>query len=140
MSIVHRSPLAYKVIGCAMAVHDELGPGLTEAPYGRGFKYELSAAGLSYRSEVMIPIVYKGTPLDCGYRADFIVENEILIEIKSVEHLLPVHSAQIMAYQKLTRVPHALLFNFNVTRLKNGMKSFLLRDGKPQLEENEGLG
>ena len=134
MSNVQRSPLAYQVIGSAMEVHTHLGPGLLELPYCRGFAQELRARGLSYRSEAMIPVVYKGVDLDCGYRADFIVENELLVEIKSVEHLSPVHFAQVMNYLKLVKVRQALLFNFNVTLLKNGMTSFLYRDGRVDVE------
>ena len=120
-----------------MDVHTELGPGLMESPYGRAFAHELHARGLSYQSEVAIPVMYKGVKLHCDFRADFIVENELLIEIKSVEHLLPVHSAQVMTYLKLTKVRQALLFNFNVDRLKHGMKSFLFKEGKVFREEPE---
>jgi GxxExxY protein len=122
-----------------MEVHTELGPGLMESAYGRGLAHELNACGLSFESELMIPIVYKGVPLDCGYRADFVIERELLVEIKSVEHLLPVHSAQVMTYLKLTKVPQALLFNFTVDRLKHGMKSFLYKEGRVFREELEEL-
>ena len=125
---IERSALSGKVIGCAIEVHRELGPGLMEMPYRRCLARELRAAGLSFQGEVIVPLLYKGERVECGYRADFVVENELLIEIKSVDRLLPIHSAQVMTYLKLTRVRQALLFNFNVERLKDGMKSFLFRD------------
>ncbi len=128
MAIVYRSQLAQRVIGCAIEVHTQLGPGLMESTYRRCLAHELTVSGLSHRSEVIIPIVYKGVQLDCGYRADFLVENALLLEIKSVDHLLPVHLAQTMTYLKLARTQQALLLNFNVARLKEGMKSFLFRE------------
>ena len=117
-----------------MEVHTHLGPGLLEHTYCRGLAYELSARGLSFKTEVAIPTMYKGVDLECDYRADFIVEEQLLLEIKSVESLLPVHSAQAITYLKLTKLPQVLLFNFNVSQLKKGMKSFLYRDGAVQVE------
>jgi GxxExxY protein len=125
MTFVQRGALSQVVIGCAIEVHTQLGPGLMESTYARCLGYELAAAGLKHRSEVLIPIIYKGAYLDAGYRADFLIEETLLVELKSVEHLLPVHLAQTMTYLKLSKVQQALLFNFNVPRLKDGMKSFL---------------
>jgi GxxExxY protein len=122
---VHRSQLAHTVIGCALEVHRHLGPGLMESTYCRCLIHELTLSGLSFRSELLIPVVYKGVRLDCGYRADLLVEGVLLLEIKSVDHLLPVHLAQIMTYGKLAKVGQALLLNFNVVQLKDGLKSFL---------------
>src|SRR5260221_5422407 len=138
MAIVYRSQVAQRVIGCAIEVHTQLGPGLIESTYHRCLARELTVSGLSYRSEVVIPISYKGVQLDCGYRVDFLVEDVLLLEIKSVDHLLPVHLAQTMTYLKLARVQQALLLNFNVARLKEGIKSFLFKE--KECEMNLDLG
>src|SRR5262245_51769197 len=84
MPTVHRSPLAYKVVGCAMEVHTQLGPGLLESSYTRCLEHELAAAGLSFKTEVQVPLLYKGLQIDCGYRADFLIENALLLELKSL--------------------------------------------------------
>ena len=87
--------------------------------------HELAADRIQARTEVPIPILYKGQALDCGFRADVIVENELLLELKAVERLLPVHDAQILTYLKLTGLRIGLLFNFNATPLKNGLRRFV---------------
>lgn len=127
MTIVQRSALAEKVIGCAIEVHRVLGPGLMESTYCRCLAHEMSVAQLSYEVEVALPIPYKTERIQAGYRADFLVNGELIVEVKSVDRLLPIHSAQVMTYLKLSRAQQALLFNFNVIRLKDGLKSFLLR-------------
>ena len=106
-----------KVIGCAIDVHRVLGPGLLESAYKPCLAYELQHRGVKTRSRVTIPLNYKGVQLECGYRADVIVEDAVLLEIKSVETLLPIHEAQLLSYLRLTNLPVGLLINFNVKLL-----------------------
>jgi GxxExxY protein len=120
------SPLVRKVIGCAMAAHDELGSGLFESAYKECCSYEFTLAGIPFRREVPIPLIYKGNRLPCVYRADFVVDDVLLLEVKSVERLVPIHDAQVLTYLKLLNVTQGLLLNFNVKHLKNGIKSLLL--------------
>lgn len=121
--LVYRSPIAEKVIGCAIEVHRAVGPGLLESAYERCLAKELTERGLRYSTQVPVPLVYKGVDLECGYRLDFVVENEVVVEVKSVEQVLPVHKAQLLTYLRLTQLPQGLLFNFNVTLLKTGICS-----------------
>src|ERR1041385_7753170 len=102
--VLVRSPLVQSVIRCAMDVHSELGPGLLESPYRDAFRFELSASGIRYRSEVMLPVRYKDVELNTGFRADFVIEEELLVEFKSVSELLPIHSAQVIIYLKLSKL------------------------------------
>jgi GxxExxY protein len=110
------------IIGAAIAVHRELGPGLLESVYEKCLALELTKTGLQVCSQKEIPLTYKGLALESGFRADLIVENRVLIELKSVDQLLPVHTAQVLTYLKLTGLRTALLINFNVQLLKNGIK------------------
>ena len=126
-------PLAQAVIGAAMDVHRELGPGLLESTYGRCMGFELASRDLSYKTEVQIPVLYKGVRIDCSYRADLLVGDWLLVEVKSVEKLLPIHSAQAMTYLKLSGARQILIFNFNVTKLTDGIKSLLSPLGVPPL-------
>jgi GxxExxY protein len=124
-------PLAATVIGCAIEVHRELGPGLLESTYSRCVSYELMANDVAFRTEVQMPVRYKGVQIDCGYRVDFVVEDWLLVEIKSVERLLPIHAAQALTYLKLSGARQILIINFNMTRLADGVKSFLSPLGVP---------
>ncbi len=124
--VLQTSPLVHSVLGSAIAVHRALGPGLLESVYRRCLVYELDLAQLRVASEVPLPVEYRGVRLDGGYRVDLVVEDELLIEIKSVEQLLPVHRAQVLTYLKLSRLKQGLLINFNVYRLKDGVQSLLL--------------
>jgi GxxExxY protein len=119
------SALCRTVIGCAIEVHRHLGVGLLESTYAPCFAYELTQQGLQFHAQVPVPVTYKGIDINCSYRADFIVEGRLLIELKSVERLLPIHDAQVLTYLKLTRAEQALLMNFNVPRLVDGLRSFL---------------
>jgi GxxExxY protein len=110
------------IIGAAIAVHRELGPGLLESVYEKCLALELTRTSLHVCSQKEIPLTYKGLALESGFRADLIVENRVLIELKSVDQLLPVHTAQVLTYLKLTGLRTALLINFNVQLLKNGIK------------------
>ena len=118
--------LSRSVIGCALEVHRNLGPGLLESTYPQCLTYELSHAGIPFQMEVALPVRYKDISLDCGYRIDLLVRGELIVEIKSVEALLPIRQAQILTYTRLANVPIGLLINFNVTRLQTGIKRFVL--------------
>ena len=119
----YRSPVTEKVIGCAIEVHKAVGPGLLESAYEVCLAKEFRLKGLSYASQVPVPVSYKGENLECGYRLDFVVEDEVIVELKSVERVLPVHKAQLITYLNLTGLPQGLLFNFNVALLTAGIVS-----------------
>ena len=118
--------LSRKVIGCAIEVHRNLGPGLLESTYRQCLACELSDAGIPFQMEVPLPVRYKETLLDCGYRIDLLVGGDLIVEIKCVETLLPIHQAQILTYMRLSKIPVGLIINFNVTKLQNGIKRFVL--------------
>jgi len=111
-----------KIIGCAIEVHKLLGPGLLESAYEECLCFELSQAGLHFERQVDLPVVYKRVKLNCGYRMDLVVEDSVIIEIKAVDSILPVHEAQLLSYLKLANKPLGLLMNFHVSVLKNGLK------------------
>lgn len=114
-----------EIIACAIEVHKQLGPGLLESAYQECLCYELQKAGLSFEKEKQLPINYKEIRINHGYRIDILVENEIVIELKTTEKLTEVHSAQILTYLKLGDYPIGLLLNFNEKLLKNGIKRFI---------------
>ena len=118
--------LSKKIIGCMLEVHKNLGPGLLESAYEQCLAYELRSLGLDFQVQHPLPLEYKGVTLECGYRIDFLVENKIIIELKSVDQLIPIHEAQILTYMKLAQVKQGFLINFNVRRLKDGLKSYVL--------------
>ena len=122
----HRDPLTERVIGLAIAVHRELGPGLLESAYEECLSFELKHAGIPYARQVPLPVVYKDVRLDCGYRLDIVVRRELIIEIKAVEQLLPIHEAQILTYLRLSGIRLGLLMNFNTVVLKDGIRRFIL--------------
>ena len=115
-----------KIIGSAIEVHRQLGPGLLEGVYRACMVLEMRTCGLSFESEKIVPIVYKGKQLEYSYRMDFIVQNSVIVELKSVASLLPVHEAQILTYLKLTGCKVGLLINFNVPILRNGIKRLII--------------
>ena len=119
--------LSWKILASAIEVHRALGPGLLENAYKACLAHQLRADGLAVRSEVPIPVEYKGALLDVSYRADLIVENSVLLELKAVEALVPLHTVQLLTYLKLTGLPLGLLINFNVPRLKDGVRRFVNR-------------
>ena len=119
------SDLSNKVIGAAIEVHKLLGAGLLESTYHQCLCYELRLRKIDFRSELPMPVEYKGVKLDCGYRIDLLIEDEIIVELKSVERLMPIHDAQILSYMKLAKIKQGFLINFNVKLLKNGLKSFV---------------
>jgi GxxExxY protein len=118
--------LSNRVIGCAIEVHRELGPGLLESTYEQCLAHELTLNGISFKLQHPQPVEYKGLRLDCGYRIDVLVESALLLELKSVEEVKGIHEAQLLTYMKLAGVKTGLLINFNVTRLKSGIKRFVL--------------
>lgn len=114
--------LTEKIIGCAIKVHRVLGPGLLESAYEVCLMHELTRAGLKAERQVKVPIVYEGLQLDADYFIDILVDDTVVLELKSVEHLLPIHEAQLITYLKLANKKLGLWINFNVTLLKNGIK------------------
>jgi GxxExxY protein len=110
------------VIGCAIEIHRALGPGLLESAYEECLCYELKEARLSFRRQVLLPLNYKGVRLDCGYIMDVVVEDLIVIELKTVERILPIHEAQLITYLKLSGHSVGLLMNFNVALMKSGIR------------------
>ncbi len=122
------SNLTARVIGAAITVHRQLGPGLLESAYEECLGFELEWGGIAYERQVALPLEYRGHRLDCGYRIDFVVENRLIIEIKAVEKILPIHEAQVLTSLRLTRRPLALLLNFNTNLLKQGIRRFVLSD------------
>ena len=121
-------PLVRLVIGCGLEVHRTLGPGLLESAYRPCLAWELKEKGIAFRAEVTIPVRYKGMVVDCAYRIDFLVENWLVLELKSVERIIPVHIAQVATYLRLLNTRQGLIMNFNVPRLKDGIKSVLARE------------
>ena len=118
--------LSKKVIGCALEVHRELGPGLLESSYEHCLAYELSSAGIKFQLQVPLPLAYKQTKLDCGYRIDLFIAEQLIVELKSVEQVLKIHETQLLTYMKLSKVKVGLMINFNVEILKQGIKRFVL--------------
>jgi len=110
------------VLDAAFQVHSALGPGLLESAYEKRLAYELGKQGISTSSQVELPIIYDSKRIDAGYRIDMLVENLVIIELKAVERLLPIHEAQLLSYLRLARKRLGLLINFNTCRLKDGIK------------------
>ena len=115
-----------KVIGAAINVHRALGPGLLESAYEACLAFELVECGLKVEQQKPIPVIYKTVRLDCGYRLDLLVNNIVIVEIKSVDHLMPIHGAQLLSYLKLSECKVGLLINFNVKMLKEGIRRLIL--------------
>jgi GxxExxY protein len=119
--------LSRSVIGCAIEVHRTLGPGLLESTYRQCLAYELSHAQIPFQTEMPLSVRYKNVLLDCGYRIDLLVGGDLIVEVKSVETLLPIHQAQILTYMRLARIPIGLLINFNVTKSRAGLSNSSLK-------------
>lgn len=115
-----------RVIGLAIEVHRALGPGLLESAYEQCLAHELELNEIPFKRQVPVPVVYKGMKLDCAYRLDLVVADMLVLEIKAVEKLLPVHGAQLLTYLKLTGIRAGLLLNFNSEVLRDGMKRVVL--------------
>ena len=120
-----RDPLTERIIGCAIEVHRQLGPGLLEATYEAALAIEMTTAGLHFQQQLVIPVSYKGQPIG-EHRLDFLVEEAVVVELKSVERFDPIFEAQILTYLKLTGKRRGLLLNFNSRLLKDGLKRYVL--------------
>jgi GxxExxY protein len=118
--------LTYKIIGCVYKVHSELGPGLLESTYEVCLEHELLKADLRVERQKVLPVVYDSIKLDAGYRIDLLVENRIILELKAVDELAPIHTAQLMTYLKLSDMKLGLLLNFNVRDMKKGIKRIIM--------------
>lgn len=127
--------LSRRVIGLCLEVHRELGPGLLESAYEEALAYEFTQAGLVFERQRETPLLYKGVKFNCGYRLDLLVEGELILELKAVTELLPVHHAQLLTYLKLERRSLGLIINFNLPMLKDGIRRVvagdLFKDAKP---------
>ena len=121
-----KDPLSAAVIGAAIEVHRLLGPGLLECLYHRALRFELGLRGVPFRSEEPVPVNYKGQHLGDDLRIDLIVADKLIVELKAVDHLHPIHEAQLITYLKLTGLRTGLLINFNVRLLKEGVKRMVL--------------
>jgi GxxExxY protein len=126
-----------QVIGACIEIHRQLGPGLLESAYEECLCFELSQRGIRFERQKPLPVKYKSVNLDCGYRLDLVIEGKIILELKTVEHLLPIHEAQLLTYLKLSGLTLGLLINFNVPVLKNGIKrianNFIDSSASPRL-------
>ena len=120
------SELSKRVIGCAIEVHRVLGPGLLESTYQQCLARELALNGICFKLEHPLPVEYKGIRLDCGYRIDVFVEDELILELKSVDEICGIHNAQLLTYMRLAGIKQGFLINFNVGILKDGLWSFVL--------------
>jgi GxxExxY protein len=114
-------PRTGPIIGAAIEVHRDLGPGLLESAYEQCLCHELHLRGFSFRRQIDLPVLYKGLKLDCGYKIDLLVRDEVILELKSVEKLLPIHQAQLLTYLRLAQKRVGLLINFNVPLLTQGI-------------------
>jgi GxxExxY protein len=110
------------VLGGAMKVHSALGPGLLESAYEICLAHEITKQGLSIKQQVLLPVQYNGLKLDAGYRLDLLVHNKVIVELKAVEKLLPIHTAQLLSYLKLSQLALGYLLNFNVVHMRDGIK------------------
>ncbi|WP_071191375.1 GxxExxY protein [Trichormus sp. NMC-1] len=119
---MQENELSGLIIGCAMRIHTALGPGLLESAYEECLDYELKKANLNIGRQIPVPLIYENVKLDCAYRLDLLVENKIIVEVKAVESLNPIHSVQLLTYLKLAKCKLGLLINFNVLHLKDGIK------------------
>ncbi len=118
--------LTDQIIGFAIEVHRHLGPGLLESAYEECLCYELNENGIVFRRQVPLPVVHKSVRLDCGYRIDIVVQNRLILELKAIERLMPIHEAQVLTYMRLGGIPTGLLLNFNTPVLKDGIRRLML--------------
>jgi len=126
MTKTYLKDLIYQVNGCAIEVHKHLGPGLLESVYHSCLKKELTIRGFDFQTELTIPINYKGLEIETGLRCDLFLEKSLVVELKAVEKVLPIHEAQLLTYMKLLEAPIGLIINFNVTHIfKEGQKSYV---------------
>jgi len=126
VSLSHDSSMSERVIKMAMDVHRQLGPGLLETIYEQCLCCELEQGGIAYARQVPLPVTYKTLRLDCAYRMDIVVDNSLVVEVKAVERILPIHEAQMLTYLRLSGHKVGLLMNFNNVVLKDGLRRFVL--------------
>jgi GxxExxY protein len=119
--------ISEKIIGCAIRVHKELGPGLLKSTYEESLSFELQESDLSFEKQKALPVIYRDVKLDCGYRLDLFVEGKVIVEVKAVQELHDIHLAQILTYLKLSKCKLGLLINFNEVLLKDGIKRIVNR-------------
>jgi GxxExxY protein len=131
---MQHDPLTHEIIGAALEVHRLLGPGLLESAYEECLTHELSIRKLEFRRQVPVPVVYKGVKLECGYRIDILVAGTVVLELKSIEAIAPVHEATLLTYLRLSGNTLGLLINFNVPILKEGIRRFVLKHIETQKE------
>jgi GxxExxY protein len=124
--VLYHRELTERIIGAAIEVHKELGPGLLESAYQACLAREFELSGLSFIQEKPLPVSYKGVKLDCGYRLDFLIEGKVVVELKAIDAIAEIHEAQLLTYLKLTGCKVGLLINFNVPILKQGIKRMVL--------------
>ena len=124
--LTHGSDLTHAIIALAMRVHSRLGPGLLESVYEKCLCHELTRADITFRRQVPLPVEYDDVLLDCGYIADIIVASQVILELKSVERVLPLHESQLLTYLRLSTCRIGLLLNFNTVLLKDGIKRCVL--------------
>lgn len=123
---MNENELSNKILGAAIEVHKHLGPGLLESAYEESLAYELSQMAIPFQRQVILPVVYKNIKLNCDYKMDILVDKKVIIELKSVESLLPIHDAQCITYLKLSGCKLCLLINFNEVLLKDGIRRMAL--------------
>lgn len=126
-----------RIIGAAIAVHRALGPGLLESAYEACLAYELSERGARVERQKALPLLYGNVRLNCGYRLDMLVEDQVVVEVKTVDRLMPIHDAQILSYLRLSGRPLGLIINFNVRTLKNGVRRFVNSSHLPVMSRGE---
>jgi len=124
--MIENDPLTEKIIGAAIEVHRVLGPGLLESAYEECLCHELCLQKIAFERQQPLPVVYKGVRLDCGYRLDVVVERRVLLELKTVEKILPIHEAQLLTYLRLAGIRTGLILNFNVPALRQGIMRMVL--------------
>ena len=129
------SELTYQIIGCAIEVHKHLGPGLLESVYQDCMKKEFSLRNINFKSQLLVPVNYKGLVLDTDYRLDFLVEDLIVVELKAMDGILPVHEAQLLTYMKLLQKAKGVLLNFNSTNIVNGGSKQMVNELFTELPE-----
>ena len=131
--------ISEQIIGAAIEVHRALGPGLLESAYEECVAYELKLRGLHFQRQIPLPVIYKAVKMECGYRMDFVVKHLIVLELKTVEKILPIHEAQLLTYLKLTDIRLGLLLNFNVPVLKESIKRLPTSSKIPNLKLKNSL-
>jgi GxxExxY protein len=131
---MEHDPITHEIIGAAIEVHRLLGPGLLESAYEECLAHELSIRKLEFRRQVPVPVVYKGVKLECGYRIDILVAGRIVLELKSIESIAPVHEATLLTYLRLSGNTLGLIINFNVPILKDGIRRFVMKHNEGQRE------